>query len=102
MGLRIWLDDKRPMPDGYDMKVDNEFLLEVLISDGKVNYISFDHDLGEDNGSGYGVACFIEKLAASGMSNPITWTIHSDNPVGRANIERAMRSAERFWYGHFS
>jgi len=28
---------------------------------------------------------------------PFTWEIHSANPVGRKNIEQAMKSAERFW-----
>jgi hypothetical protein len=102
MGLRIWLDDMRPMPDGYDMAVSDEFLLEALIRRGKVAHISFDHDLGEGKGTGYGVACFIEKLAQSGAVNPITWDVHSDNPVGRKNIQNAMKSAERFWYKHRS
>ena len=97
--MRIWLDDIRPMPDGYDMKVDNEFLLEVLISNGKVSHIDFDNDLGEGNGSGYGVACYIEKLAASGMLNPISWSIHSDNAPARKRIEQAMLNAQNFWYG---
>jgi len=98
--MRIWLDDTRPMPDGFDLAVDNEFLLEVLISNGKVSHLSLDNDLGIGNGSGYGVACFIEKLAANGMLNPISWEIHTSNPAARKQIEQALHNAEKFWYGN--
>jgi hypothetical protein len=97
--MRIWLDDIRPMPKGFDLWVRNAFYLKKLIKEGQVDYISFDHDLGDedDYNSGYAVADYIEELSFSNNIKPIAWDIHSQNPVGRYRIETAMKSAERFW-----
>ena len=96
MGLRIWLDDVRPAPNDFDVwcKTAKECL--ALVKTGSVDYISFDHDLA-DSLSGYWVATNIDDLAYLHKLNPIEWDVHSQNPVGRDNITRAMKSAERFW-----
>jgi len=94
--IKVWLDDIRPMPAGYDVHcVDAASCIELL-SRGCVSMISFDHDLGETGGTGYDVACWIEKAVASGTIAMPDWHIHSANPVGARNIELAMRSTERF------
>ncbi len=92
----------------------------------KVGSISFDHDLGETNldlwswisqaefqcgldklteahlpqvdcGNGYLVARWI-AIAVRDLHLPrLQWTIHSANPIGRQNIEAAMRQAEQVW-----
>lgn len=67
------------------------------IISGDVTHISFDHDLGDFAGTGYEVAKAVEYWAFHKVISSITWEIHSANPVGRKNIEQAMRSAERFW-----
>jgi hypothetical protein len=96
--MRLWLDDVRPMP--------NDFVCHCLrakeainfVRMGMVSHISFDHDLGEpENGTGYDVAKVIEEGAFDGTIPPMTWAIHSANPVGRKNIEVAMKNAERYW-----
>jgi len=105
MGIRIWLDDVRPMPNQFDVWAKNAFFCIGLILAGNVDYISFDHDLGigenesdlSENNTGYFVAKQIEKWAADKFISPIAWDVHSANPVGRKNIEMAMKSAERFW-----
>ncbi len=94
--MKIWLDDLRPMPIGFDIhcKTSNDAI--NLIQKGFVTHISFDHDLGEDD-TGYKVAFFIEKNAFFNKISPLSWEIHSANPVGKNNIEMAMRNAEKFW-----
>lgn len=67
-----------------------------LIRNNVVTHIDFDHDLGPGP-TGYTVASFMEKRAFLGLQGPTTYAIHSANPVGRVNIERAMLSAQRFW-----
>lgn len=94
--MRIWLDDIREMPKDFDIWVKNPEYAGLLISTGQVTYISFDHDLGYDQ-TGYDVAKVIESMAHDGSIDYIGWDIHSANPVGRKNIEMAMKSAERFW-----
>ena len=48
--------------------------------------------------SGYDVAKYIEKMAYfDHYSKPISWQIHSANPVGRDNIIQAMTKAWKYW-----
>jgi hypothetical protein len=100
--MRLWLDDIRDPPqEPYDnwfpwliCRTAEEAIR--LLEQKLVTSISFDHDLGEGL-TGYDVAKWIEQAAANLEIGPVEWTVHSANPVGRANIEAAMRSACRFW-----
>jgi len=102
--MKIWLDDQindmscpnRHTPEGF-IGVDNAEEAIKMIESGNVEYISFDHDLGDNVKTGYDVALVIEELAYFGKINKIEWDIHSANPVGADNIKKAMISAERFW-----
>ena len=102
--MKIFLDDIRD-PPLFDRVTGERLTWTVvrtaeeaisLVEAGKVTFISFDHDLGYGL-SGYDVAKRIEELAHSGAINPIDYAIHSANPVGAENIDRAMKSAWRFW-----
>jgi hypothetical protein len=97
MGFRVWLDDVRPMPEGFNLWYKNPSELLDLVKTNGVSYISFDNDLGTLY-DGYWLAMQIESLAFHGKINPIGWDVHSDNPAGRKNINYAMESAWRFWY----
>jgi hypothetical protein len=105
--MRIYLDDLRPTPaylsiDEYaderrsytDRCYTAQEAIELLYS-GQVEFISFDHDLGSpENGTGYDVAKWIERAAAMDPTWPIPdYAIHSANPVGAVNIDRAMKAA---------
>ena len=90
----IFLDDLRAPPPGATLCRTGEAAIR-LIESGVVTRISFDHDLGTDL-TGYDVAKRIEQLVAEGQITMPRWQVHSANPVGRDNIEAAMRSAERY------
>ena len=100
--MKIWLDDKRPMPEGYTLwaKTADAAIHVIAITlslvPRYVEKISFDHDLGEGK-TGYDVATYIEYLAFKGLIPQIEWEIHTDNPAGRKRIRLAMQSADRFW-----
>lgn len=95
--MKLWLDDIRQVPDGWVWAKTADEALEILAR-GKVTHISFDHDLGDDDeGTGMTVAKWVEECAYFGTLPRLIWTIHSANPVGRKNIEAAMRSADVFW-----
>jgi hypothetical protein len=96
MGIRLWLDDVRPMPEGFNVWCKSAYTCMDIIRQGEVEFIDFDHDLGEAL-DGYWVALLIEYLASQHHLMPIKWNIHSANPAGRKRIEQAMKSAERFW-----
>lgn len=96
--MKVWLDDERPMPEGYDQHVRTAAEAIALLVGERVGLISLDHDLGEDqNGSGYDVATFIEQAAYNGTLPPIEVRIHSANPVGRVRMEHAIARAQEFW-----
>jgi hypothetical protein len=94
--MNIWLDDERPMPEGYDIHVKTAEEAIELLKSGKVTSISLDHDLGQDK-TGYDVAKWIEEAAYDGRLAPIHLVIHTQNVAGRANIAAALQNANRFW-----
>jgi len=113
--FKIWLDDERNpkekiIQDNFGANGDEIWIktaeaLIVLIKQNIVESVSFDHDLGENNISinknGYDVALLIEELAYNNEIDPISWKIHTQNPVGRKNIENAMKNADRYWKKYF-
>lgn len=102
-GIRIWLDDIRPMPEFYTHHCKTATEAIALIQTGNVTHISLDHDLGNDNdGTGYHVARYIEERAYRREIPRINWQIHSANPVGRQRMTIAMQSADSYFIGHNS
>lgn len=94
--MRLYLDDLRDMPPSFDHCARTASEALALLRTGRVSFLSFDHDLGTEE-TGYTVASWIERAAFDGTLARLGWAVHSANPVGRANIEIAMRNAERFW-----
>lgn len=100
-GISVWLDDVRPMPAGYNIHAKTAKEAIDLLSNGDVDRISLDHDLGEPaNGTGMDVAKFIEKQAFEGKIKPPRASLHTSNPVGRANMAQAIRNAYEYWERH--
>jgi hypothetical protein len=91
--LFLFLDDLRQPPEGAVCCRTAKEALRLLEA-GQVTHISFDHDLGTRL-TGYDVAKQIEQWVMEGKIPLPSWEVHSANPVGRQNIEAAMRSAER-------
>lgn len=92
--MKLWLDDLRPAPDGWIWAKTVPEAIEILNSHN-VSEVSLDHDLGENEQTGYDFACELERRAFEGQPLPL-WAVHSANPTGRDNIVRALKSAERF------
>lgn len=96
--MKLFLDDRRLPPDHTWQRVYTPDQAIAVLKTGNVEEISFDHDLGlPEPENGHKVARWIEEQSFSGTFKPLKWHIHSANPVGRANIEATMRSAERMW-----
>jgi len=96
--MQLWLDDIRDpkdhgRPEAVWVKTAEEAL--VILREGNVTFISFDHDLGTEL-DGHDVATEIELLVYEGKISMPGWAVHSANPVGEAEITAAMKSAERF------
>ncbi len=97
--MRVWLDDERPMPEGYDVHVRTAPEAIDLIRSGRVELISLDHDLGPpEAGTGYDVAKAIGEMAYHGRIPEMSFRVHTANPVGRKNIVDCLQNAKRFWW----
>lgn len=94
---KLYLDDLRDTPEGFNLRAYTAKEAIDMLEKGNISLISFDHDLGpEEAGTGYEVAKWIEEKAYTDPNFAVPdWKIHSANPVGVKNIERAMNSATR-------
>lgn len=88
----LYLDDIRTGPPGFTYYCETaEEALEIIKND-QIDFISFDHDLGREK-TGYDLATEIETLVYMGVIKCPDWNVHSANPVGVININKAMTSA---------
>ena len=94
--MKIWVDDLRPVPEGYvGTKSVNETitLIESLESKGsEIELLDLDHDLGDFAYDGGDAIKLLDYLAERETYYPIK--IHTSNPVGRSNMERMI---QRYW-----
>ena len=94
--IKIWVDDLRVPKDGYvGVKSVNETiaLIEEIEADGgNIVLLDLDHDLGDYAKDGGDAIKILDYLAERETFYPIA--IHTQNPVGRANMERMIN---RFW-----
>ncbi len=97
MKTRIWLDDERKNPPGFFWAKTVEQAQEIF-KNYDVLEVSLDHDLGENELTGYDFVCWIEKELALDTweyGNIPELTIHSANPVGRKNMQAAINSIQK-------
>ena len=92
--MRIWVDDIRPMPSGYDIHCqsvnDTIDIIQSLINRGEtIELINTDHDAGDFRCDGGDYIKILDWLEENNISIPIR--IHSGNIVGRQNMERIIK-----------
>ncbi len=88
--MKIYLDDVRDTPEGWVRCFwPNEVI--ALIEQGKVEVISLDHDLGDDQrGDGYDVMVWLEEKVFTDHSFvPPEILFHSMNPVAVKRMEHS-------------
>lgn len=89
--FRVFLDDERFPPEGQEFEIvrSSQEAINLMISKGCPEFISFDHDLGGED-SGMKVAKYIveKDLDEPGwIPEHFTFYVHSQNPTGKRNIE---------------
>jgi hypothetical protein len=69
-------------------------VLEIVVSLGFPQMISFDHDLGDGEITGYQIAQKLAIMVMDGVRLPsdFEFRVHSQNPVGAANIRHYMEN----------
>ena len=91
--IRIYLDDLRPVPDGWVGATNYKEAIE-LIENNEWSEISLDHDLGDFTMgrelTGYDVLMHIVNRKMDGAQTGLVW-VHTANPVMRIKMEDVIR-----------
>lgn len=93
--MRVWLDDERPAPKGW---VSCRWPEEViaLLEQGEVRELSLDHDLGDDERTGYDVVLWLEERVFTDNSFvPPATKVHSANTSAAAKMRAGILAIER-------
>ena len=105
MTWNLFLDNERfPPDDGREWVIARSFSDAVIevINRGFPDYISFDHDLGDiSEKTGYDFAKILVEKDMKGhigytFSENFSYYVHSQNPVGKKNIESYLNSYLKF------
>lgn len=88
--MKLFIDDLREPPSaGWIILRRSSDCIEFVSEYGCPSYISFDHDLSRDDTTMTFIKWLIKKdIATPGfIPHDFFFTVHSDNPVGAANIK---------------
>lgn len=94
----LFIDDERFPPEDGQQWVIARSAIDVAMevsSRGMPSFISFDHDLGENRVTGHGIAKLLIGLDQDGVHtfpDNFRFYVHSQNPVGKLNIESLLFS----------
>ena len=96
---KLFLDDERdPVGDDWVVCRDIYEAMRECAERGMPYHIQFDHDLGTphfDDNNGYNFAKWIVDQILDGrwkLPENFTWDVHSQNPVGSANINALLEN----------
>lgn len=92
---KVYLDDLRPVPEGFIGLKNYEEFCAFIVQFGIPDFISFDHDLGEGK-TGYDCAKFLVEYCLDNGISKINFQVHSQNPVGKENIEKLLQNFHRY------
>ncbi len=93
--MKVYLDDLRPTPEGWVHAYWPEDAIELLKS-SKVEIISLDHDLGDDDhGTGYDVILWIEEAVATTDFIAPEILVHSANSSAREKMLAGIESIKK-------
>ena len=93
--MNLYLDDLRTTPEEFERVYSYEEFVAYLQHYGLPDFISFDHDLGEGL-SGYDCAKYLVDYCLAHQRPLPNYQVHSQNPVGKENIERLLENFRSF------
>ncbi|MCH2176555.1 MAG: hypothetical protein MK193_12590 [Lentisphaeria bacterium] len=93
--MKVYLDDERQTPEGWTRVYWPDEAIELLKT-GKVEEISLDHDLGDDErGNGYEVVLWIEEAVITKGFKPPKMKVHSANVSARKKMEQGIQAIQK-------
>lgn len=95
MNYKMFIDDERfPPEDGADWKIcrNHADVIHTMVDHGWPQFVSFDHDLGENEPTGMDIAWwFVDlDLQENTMPRDFAFYVHSQNPIGAENIRSLL------------
>ena len=101
MTYKMFIDDERYPPSGkgeWGVVRSSAGAIIAVLTRGVPNFISFDHDLGGSDTAMVFIDWLVEKVMDKELSIPadFSYTIHSQNPVGKYNIDIYLKSFLNF------
>lgn len=107
MTYRLFIDDERDpidvkwgSPQEQTLYRDSDWIIardlpevvEIILTLGMPEIISFDHDLGDNKATGYDIVKMLTDLIMDGgeiynLPDNFQYLVHSKNPVGSTNIK---------------
>lgn len=94
--MKIWVDDVRPMPKGYDLHIKsvNDAIEVIGYIEAKqhqrIDLLDLDHDAGDYYDQGGDYIRILDWMEFEGI-NDIPISIHSGNLVGIRNMQRIIQ-----------
>lgn len=92
--MKLWVDDVRPAPEGYDSQAFSvnqakNCIIECEDDNKPIELIDIDHDAGDYASDGGDYIKLLDWLEETGRNYPIH--IHSMNNVGVANMRSIIK-----------
>ncbi len=91
MATKVFLDDLKEAPRDYIALKNYTEFVTFIEGNQLPTFISFDHDLGEGK-SGYDCAKFLVEYCMDHKVGLPEFAVHSQNPVGKENIQRLLEN----------
>lgn len=100
MTWKLFIDDERFPPEnqgGWVIARSSGEAIYFIVKYGWPNRISFDHDLGGSDTAMFVVYWMAEEISSGRYKGSMPeWYVHSQNPIGKKNIEGYLQSLENF------
>ena len=93
MSYKLFIDDERfPIGDDWTIVRSSQEAMDLITYAGMPKYISFDHDLGDNDTAMKLVHFMVARTLDTGEYDkfPRDFYVHSQNPIGKGNIESYM------------
>lgn len=90
----LYLDDLRSAPEEFVLVKNYEEFIAFILQNGLPDFISFDHDLGEEK-SDYDCAKWLVEMCMNRKVPLPDFAVHSQNPVGKENIEGLLNNFKK-------
>ena len=88
--MRVWIDDIRPMPKGYDIWIKrvDEAIDFIAIHKNEISLLDLDHDAGDYSCYGGDYIKILDWMEEKQINIPIS--IHSKNPCGVRKMKQII------------